>query len=461
MKNKILLLACAVIVMMLCACQPLNVSSVDSDVVTVAFRVAGEGVQAKAITIGNPEYGSNVIYQYKAIPGFAADKIVGATGDVWTDFPTVYNGSEFKMKFSKGPWTFYVRGVDKTDLTPLYKIAAPVKVKLVSKSIQDIVFNMEEDPEGISAYNEVGNGLGTISLNIIAQSNDKEGILLVDYSPVGIDDFKKLPRFENPEIVDGNKTIFTGNVSLASGFYNMNFYYIQDGKSDLCMMNYLVKVVANRTTTITGKIATRSQFVTYFSGNGNKYRATFNATAIEPLKKNLVINNNAEKALNDAINANNILNLEQIAQEQAQQPANEVRRAPNNAEKQLNEKQAEEKQKQILPVIGNINFTLQTVIEKENLQKKIGIRKLVVCDGKTYDLYATDKQDKSLYWLGDDNNGAHFSLSEELFKEVAKELNMEYSPEHVITLKVIWENNGTILHTAESEPITVLFIHED
>ena len=459
MKNKVLLLACAVIVMMLCACQPLNVSSGDSDVVTVAFRVAGEGVSSKAISIGNPLYDSNVIYQYKAIPSFKAEKIVGATGDVWTDFPTVYNGSEFKMKFTKGPWTFYVRGVDRTDLTPLYKIAAPLKVTLTAKSKEDIIFNMEEDPEGLSIYNDTGEGYGTICLNIAAQCNSKEGQLDVAYKPVGSKDYTDTLIFTQPT-VNGNKSYFVRNVNLASGNYEMHFVY-HDQKRKTPMGPYLVKVIANKNTTISGRIAHESEFVTDFSGTSGaltkNYRATFDGTAVEALQLKPAVNNkieenkDVEQALKEAMEANNQLEAEQKAEAQ---PALEYKKAiVNNAEKALNLEEKAKEEKKILKVLGNINFTLETLKEEEkvdpSLQKKIGIKRELICGSESFNL--------DNYRTGEENGILYYSIPEKLFMDIDEKHEREYSPEHEITLKIEW-SNGRNTVVAESEPITLLFI---
>ncbi len=456
MKNKVLLLACAVIVMMLCACQPLNVSSGDSDVVTVAFRVAGEGVSSKAISIGNPLYDSNVIYQYKAIPRFKAEKIVGETGDVWTDFPTVYTGSEFKMKFTKGPWTFYVRGVDRTDLTPLYKIATPLKVTLTAKTKEDIIFNMEEDPEGISIYNDTGEGYGTIVLNIAAQCNSNEGELVVNYKPVGSNNAETIV-FAQPT-VDGNKSYFVRSVNLASGNYQMQFTY-HDQKRKTPMGPYLVKVIANKNTTITGRIAHESEFVTDFSGTSGaitkNYRATFDGTAVESLSLKPVINNKIEanneieQALKEAMEANNKLEAEQKAEAQ---PALEYKKALNNEEKALNLEEKAKEEKKILKVLGSINFNLETLKEEAvdpSLQKKIGIKRELICGNETFNL--------DTYRTGEENGILYYAIPEKLFQDIDEKHEREYSPEKEVTLRIEW-SNGRNTVVAESEPITLLFI---
>ena len=454
MKNKLLVLACAAVVIMLCACQPLNVSSEGSDIVSVAFKVTDEGISAKAITIGNPLDNANVLYQYKAIPSFTPENgkaLVGATGDVWTSLPSVYNGSEFKMKFSKGPWTFYFRGVDRNDLTPLYKIAAPLKVTLSSKSTMDIVFNMEADPEGFSGDN--GNGLGTISLDIVAQGNSEDGELIVEYSPIVEENYTVASY--TPAKIEGNKTYFIKDFKLASGNYKMFFTYQAAGKEVTYGNPFIVQVLTNQNTTVTGKIAHQSEFVTDFStSNGHTYRATFDATAIEGLQKKLVDNKLEEKAEEKAEEMKKAVEIEDAKSEE---------KSLNNEKEALPANNKIEKQK-IYRIFGNINFSLKTVTNVFDGQKKIGPRYLVTCNGQTFDLNAVDTQTGNpLYWMGDDNDGAaHYSLPEKLFKEIAEKLEIDYSPEQVITLKVVWENtfNHTVLYEAESEPITILFIHD-
>ena len=465
MKNKLLVLACAAIVIMLCACQPLNVTSEGSDIVSVAFKVTDEGISAKAITIGNPLDNANVLYQYKAIPSFTPENgkaLVGATGDVWTSLPSVYNGSEFKMKFSKGPWTFYFRGVDRNDLTPLYKIAAPLKVTLSSKSTMDIVFNMEADPEGFSGDN--GNGFGTISLDIIAQGNSKDGELIVEYSPIVEENYTVASY--TPAKIEGNKTYFIKDFKLASGNYKMFFTYQAAGKEVTYGNPYIVQVLTNQNTTVTGKIAHQSQFITYFSTPGEefKYRATFDATAIEEgLKEKLVDNKleekaekKAEEALQEAMEAKNQPQMEQIALPALEAlPTKSEEKSLNNEKEALpaNLKENEIEKQKIYKVFGNVNFALDTVTEKNidpALQKKIGIIRELICGTEAFNL--------ENYFMGQENGTSHYSIPEQLFKDIDEKHEREYSPEHVITLRVKWSNGNKTL-VAESEPITLLFIH--
>ena len=478
MKSKLLVLACAVIAIMLCACQPLNVSSEGSDVVSVAFKVTDEGVSAKAITIGNPLDNANVLYQYKAIPEFTPDNgkaLVGATGDVWTSLPSVYNGSEFKMKFSKGPWIFYFRGVDRNDLTPLYKIAAPLKVTLSSKSTADIVFNMEADPAGFSGDN--GNGFGTICMNILAQGNSQDGKLVVKYSPIKEENYTKVDF--NLTRIDGNKTYFIKDFNLASGNYMMYFTYsTDDGKLNTPMGPYPVQVLTNKNTIVTGRIAHGSEFVTYFSTPNQEfnYRAAFDETAVEEfglqIVKPEIINKAEEKAeaLQVAMEANNNL-LENVINNAQSESLSEKQKVPNLKEKEI------EKQ-QIHRVAGYINFNITTVAKEPakeepavaeaakeeaakeqvketkalNAQKKIGIIRQLVYEGELFNL--------DTYSMGQEDGACYYSVPEQLFKDSAEKHGRAYSSEHVITLKVTW-SNGTKTLVAESEPITILFIHNN
>ena len=405
MKSKLLILACAAVVIMLCACQPLNVTSEGSDVVSVAFKVTDEGVSAKAITIGNPLDNANVLYQYKAIPSFTPDNgkpLIGATGDVWTSLPSVYNGSEFKMKFSKGPWTFYFRGVDKNDLTPLYKIAAPVKVTLSSKSTMDIVFNMEADPEGFSG--DSGDGFGTVCLDIVAQGYSKEGELIVSYSPIGSANFTELPPI-SPAKIDDSKTYFVEKLKLASGYYVMKFLYHDNNRKTYMGPYYDVQVMANRNTVVTGVIAHESEYITYFSTPGEefKYRATFKTTAFDF--------GNEEKE---------------------DQISFELTTLDNNDQQKEKEKNNE------------INYA-----------KKIGIIHELIWNGRPVNL------DSEPYFIGQDVNTKTitFKIFKGMFKKLADEKNIKYTPENVITLRVTWSDGKKTL-VAESEPITIFFMNE-
>ena len=478
MKNKLFVFACAVIAIMLCACQPLNVSSEGSDVVTVGFKVSEEGISTKSIAIGNPLDNLNILYQYKAIPNFKpanGKEIVGATGDVWTDLPAVYNNAEFKMRFTKGAWTLYVRGIDKSDSTPMYRIAAPLKLYLSANTKEDIIFNMEADPEGFR--DETGNGLGKVCMNILAQSSSQDGKLVIDYCLIGNDNDTVTTL--TPTKIDGFYTYFIKDLSLASGNYIMNFTY-HDEKFKTPMGPYLVQVITNKDTTVTGRIAHQSQFVTYFSTPNNEfnYRASFDETAVEEsglqIAQPAIMNKAEEKTetLQEAMEENNNL-LEKIN--------NKVQsEIPSESQNDANKEQLfidKEKQK-IFRVAGNINFNITTIAKEQakeevpeaaaeeakeevakeqvketkalNGQKKIGIIRQVVYQGEFFNL--------DNYSMGQEDGTCYYSLPEQLFKDSDEKNGRIYSPEHVITLKVTW-SNGTKTLVAESEPITVLFIH--
>ena len=306
MKNKLILLLCAAVVLMLCACDSgsvknssLNIGN-DIDTVTVSLAVAPEDSSEKAISGGNPFIDSDIIFQYKAIPSFKLPNgktPVGATGDVWTDFPSSFNGSSFELTISKGDWTFDVRVVNKNDTSiVLYKLPAMVSFSFSSKSTRTIVFNIEK----------ISEGFGIACLNILVQTNMRDGTLVVEYRPVGSDDSYKC-TFKKPTAVDDNKAFFMENLDLASGNYIMSFHY-EDGKYNADLGPYIVEIVNKKDTVVEGRIAHKSQFVTYFSTPKEefKYRATFYGTAVEKpiiinIEKKTVNNETKQKAQKEQV----------------------------------------------------------------------------------------------------------------------------------------------------------------
>ena len=439
MKNKLILLLCAVVVLMLCACDSgsvknssLNIGN-DTDTVTVSLAVASEGSSEKAISIDNPVFDSDIIFQYKAIPGFklANGKTpVGATGDVWTDFPSSFNGSSFELTISKGDWTFDVRGVDKNDTSiVLYKLPAMMSFSFSSKSTRTIVFNIEK----------ISEGFGIACLNILVQTDIEDGSLVVEYSPVGSDDSYKC-TFKKPTAIDKYKAFFIDTLGLASGNYIMTFHY-EDGKYKANLGPYIVEIADKKDTVVEGRIAHQSNFATYFSTPKEefKYRATFFGTAVAEVQLKPAVNNIKEQAEKKQLIVNN-----------------EVKKAVNNEVKQLNNVQ---KEKQVVKQVpGNINLALAVVGEeqvKEQAakavgQKKIGIVRELICYGEVFDLDS--------YSLYQENGTLYYSIPEQLFKDIAEKHKKDYSPEHVISLRVTWTNDKKTL-IAESEPVSILYIH--
>ena len=261
MKNKLIFLLCAVIVLMLCACDSGSVknSSLDSDTVTVSLAVAGENISSKAISIGNPWVGSDIIFQYKAIPSFKlanGKDPIGSTGDVWTDFPSNFNGSSFELTISRGDWTFDVRGIDKNDASIiLYKLPAKMSFSSSSTSTNTIVFNIEKMPEGF----------GTACLNILVQTDIDDGRLIVEYNAVGSDDSYEY-TFDRPTDIDKYKAFFAENLDLASGTYIMTFNY-KDSEYKADLGPYIVEIVNKKITTVEGRIATNRPFRFVMSGS--------------------------------------------------------------------------------------------------------------------------------------------------------------------------------------------------
>ena len=266
MKNKLILLLCAAVIMMLCACDSGNVNnaSADKDVVTVSFAVAQEGAPDKIISIDSPLNGSNVLYQYKAIASFtSADGKApkGSTGDVWTNFPSVSNGSNIELTFARGSWTLDVRGIlkgdnyanDKNDYSLLYQTSAPMKVALTANTTQIIVFNVEKTKDGI----------GFADVNIIAQGDVEMANppMVVTFKSIAEGKTKEL-SFKGPTGIDKYIGIYTAeNFELASGIYLMTINF---NNEETEFGPYVVEIVEKKKTSVEGKIATDFPYGTYF-----------------------------------------------------------------------------------------------------------------------------------------------------------------------------------------------------
>ena len=264
MKNKLILFLCAAVVMMLCACDSGSVDSASADVVTVSFAVAEADAPDKIVAIDSPLNDSNILYQYKAIASFKSSDgkaPKGSTGDVWTNFPSVNNGSTFELTFERGSWTLDVRGIlkgdnygkDKNDYSLLYQTSAPLKVALTTNSTQVIVFNVEKAKEGF----------GFADINIIAQG-DLDMLnppLLVSFKPIAGGETKEI-LFKELTAIDKYKGIYTAeDYELASGVYLMGINYNQ-GES--VTGPYIVEIVEKKKTRIDSRIALDLRYGVYF-----------------------------------------------------------------------------------------------------------------------------------------------------------------------------------------------------
>ena len=266
MKNKLILFLCAAVVMMLCACDSGNVnsSSLDNDVVTVSFAVAEADSPDKIVAIDSPLNNSNILYQYKAIASFKSSDgkaPKGSTGDVWTNFPSVHNGSTSELTFERGSWTLDVRGIlkgdnyekDKNDYSLLYQTSAPLKVALTTNTTQVIVFNVEKAKEGF----------GFADINIIAQG-DLEMLnppLVVSFKPIAGGETKEI-LFKEPTAIDKYKGIYTAeDYELASGVYLMGINY---NEKESVTGPYVVEIVEKKKTSIDGRIALDLRYGVYF-----------------------------------------------------------------------------------------------------------------------------------------------------------------------------------------------------
>ena len=445
MKNKFgVIILCAVVIIAMCACKPLNISSDGngsaSGVISVGFIVE-DASTAKAISISNPLIddiiNGNIIFQYKAIPGStSANEIVGSTGDEWTPLPSVFTGlgKEFQMKFSAGDWTFDLQGVDKEDSTPKYKLSEQVKANITSNFKDNIIFRVKLE-EGT-----LGDGEGTIDIDIMAQSDGgyddgplrravrqqdyaQSGILIVQYRLGGDEKWQEKTFDYDPDSKEDDiwKTYFKDSFKLSSGIYEMKFTY-HYGEYKTTMGPYDVIVAADKTTSVTGVMAHESRYLTFFSTSDKKfeYVADFHETAEEHTAGWHM--NQDEKKL--------------------------ARAAAVRAEDSDDQDVGFQPDKSMKYIV----FDLVTISNNNNdnptvESKKIGTRHILICNGKEY---ALGEAPTSYKVRQDFENG--YSITTYVIPETAFD-----EPEQVIKIKVIWSNNGTEL-VAESEEVTILFI---
>ncbi len=451
MKNKlVVIILCAAIVMSLCACKPLNISSDGngsaSGVISVGFIVE-DASTAKAISISNPLIddiiNGNIIFQYKAIPGStSANEIVGSTGDEWTPLPSVFTGlgKEFQMKFSAGDWTFDLQGVDKEDSTPKYKLSEQVKANITSNFKDNIIFRVKLE-EGT-----LGDGEGTIDIDIMAQSNggydgdnddgqlrravrqqdfaQSSGILIVQYRLGGDEKWqeKSFDYDRDSKEDDIWKTYFKDSFKLPSGIYEMKFTY-HYGEYKTIMGPYDVIVAADKTTSVTGVMAHESRYLTFFSTSDKKFEYVadfFNGTAEEHTAGWHM--NQDEKKLARAAAV----------------------RAEDNDDQDVGF-QPDKSMKYI--VFGLVTISNNNNDNPTAESKKIGTRHILICNGKEYALGEAPTSYKVGQDFENDYSITRYAIPETAFDE----------PEQVIKIKVIWSNSGTEL-VAESEEVTILFI---
>ena len=455
MKNKLILLLCAAVVLLLCACDSGSVknSSLDSDTVTVSIAVAPEGSSQKAISIGNPLVESDIIFQYKAIPNFklANGKTpVGATGDVWTDFPSNFNGSSFELTISRGDWTFDVRGIDKNDASIiLYRLPAKMSFSPSSTSTKTIVFNIEKTPEGF----------GTACLNILVQTDIAQGTLVVEYSPVGSNDSYKY-TFKEPTAIDKYKAFFVENIDLASGTYIMSFHY-EDGWDKADLGPYVVEIVNKKNTFVDGRIAQDAPFIFKISANTEEqyprklsFDVSFDTTSCQNVdltlskgsfarikEKSYILNPSPFAEAQIEIEKQNINKQQQLEVKKVEVQKAEAQKA--EAKKAVIEKQLEQK-----IVVQN---EPAKIIEKQKIKELIKdddnggytFKYSFICDG-------TLVKDEQVKWgYNYDTKRWDFSLPASLFNKNIAAVN------HTLVIKAsVFINEELVLET-ESDPVAI------
>lgn len=272
MKTKIFGLALILFVLMLFACDDSgdvnNAASgnnaAQQGVVTITFDVERDEADAKAMSVDNPDLQNNLIYQYKAVADFkAADGSdpVGSTGDVWTELKK-------EISFAVGQWTFDARAIqkgsnyesDKNDFTIIYELAEPVKTLISADSIKHITFTVKKKIEGT----------GNVNVNI-AISNPiviNEGALVVELCELTSGESYRWEEFKGEFNWETGKFCFKANVKdVASGFYVVNFVYLDFIEKYKYSLNSHVEVFNGKDTNIKGEIDLGSPSAIFFTTN--------------------------------------------------------------------------------------------------------------------------------------------------------------------------------------------------
>ena len=257
MKTKLFGLACILFVLMLFACDGSdgsdnatagNNASATQGVVTLSFAVESDDAGEKAISINNPDFSSNLLYQYKAVAEFKladGSDPVGSTGDEWNEIKE-------EMSFSTGKWTFDVRVIqkgnnyesDKSDFFIHYQTEAPLKITIDNTTAKFITFTVKK----------IIAGTGLIHINI-GVTNQKDGKMKVN--------LYEIPKGGDPAVEDKiagkyddkeKKLYFRKDLkSVPSGFYRMTIIY-DDGNEEYKYTTDLIEVVEGQETTVVGDI---------------------------------------------------------------------------------------------------------------------------------------------------------------------------------------------------------------
>ena len=377
MKNKFFILACILFVLMLFACAGSGDSENSENnavqgVVTLSFAVESDDAGEKAISVNNPDFSSNLIYQYKAVADFKladGSDPIGSTGDEWKEIKE-------EMSFSTGKWTFDVRVIqkgnnyesDKSDFFIHYQTEAPVKVSIDTTTAKFITFTVKK----------IIAGTGLIHINI-AVTNQKDGKMAVN--------LYEIPKGGEPAIKDyisckyddkEKKLYFVKDLqNVPSGFYRMTIIY-DDGNEEYKYTADLIEVIEGQETTVSGDIEIskpendkEKPFVASFFGTDGKQELAGEVsmakrlfTKTEADKKGIVLNFDGKITLVKVQQINKISNdvAKKVVVNNVEQSKKKV---DNNDNKQLEQKEL----KPVQQLIQKEVITYHIFFDKKEIDK--------------------------------------------------------------------------------------------
>lgn len=375
MKTKFLMgLAVVLLVFTFFACSASGsdeATAENAGVVTLSFAVESEDAGEKAISVNNPDFSSNLIYQYKAVAGSKladGSDPVGSTGDEWKEIKE-------EMSFSTGKWTFDVRVIqkgnnyesDKSDFFIHYQTEAPVKVSIDTTTAKFITFTVKK----------IIAGTGLIHVNI-AVTNQQEGKMKVN--------LYEIPKGGEPAVEDKiagkyndkeKKLYFVKDLlNVPSGFYRMTIVY-DDGNEEYKYTTDLIEVVEGQETTVAGDIEIskpendkEKPFVASFFGTDGKQELAGEVsmakrlfTKTEADKKGIVLNFDGKITLVKVQQINKISN--DVAKKVA---VNNVEHSKNKVVNNVNKQKVEQKELPVQPIQKEV-ITYHIFFDKKEIDK--------------------------------------------------------------------------------------------
>ena len=358
MKTKFFGLACILFVLILFACAGSGDSENSENnavqgVVTLSFAVESDDAGENAISVNNPDFSSNLIYQYKAVADFKladGSNPVGSTGDEWKEIKN-------EMSFSTGKWTFDVRVIqkgsnyesDKSDFFIHYQTEAPVKVSIDTTTAKFITFTVKK----------IIAGTGLIHINI-AVTNQKDGKMAVNLYEIPKGGAPAIKDYISCKYDDKEKKLYFVKdlLNVPSGFYRMTIVY-DDGNEEYKYTTDLIEVVEGQETTVAGDIEIskpendkEKPFVASFFGTDGKQELAGEVsmakrlfTKTEADKKGIVLNFDGKITLVKVQQINKISN--DVAKKVA---VNNVEQSKNKVVNNVNKQKVEQKELPVQPI---------------------------------------------------------------------------------------------------------------